>query len=305
MAGRGTENRKGAIMDYVGAIFRPPSEAYSMIIQVTVGCSHNQCTFCESFKGKDYYIKDIKKIKADIDEASRHNNSFDKIFLADGDVLILPTATLLEILGYIKKKNPQVKRIGVYGNTKAIIKKSVDELKELKDAGIGIVYHGIESGNKEVLRRIKKGAFPKHQLAAAEKVKASGMLLSQTVLLGLGGVEMSREHAIDTGKHLGDMSPDYASALTVMVVPGTELYDDMKSGKFVIPDKLGLLMELKLMIENMDVKRDCFFASNHASNYLPIRALLPRDRAEAVALIDKILKEGDTSVLRPEHMRAL
>lgn len=292
-------------MDYVGAIFRPPSEAYSMIIQATVGCSHNKCTFCGSFKEKDYYIKDLKTIKADIDEASSYRNAFDKVFLADGDVLILPTATLLEIISYIKQKNPQVKRIGVYGNTKAILKKTIDELKELKDAGIGIVYHGIESGNKEILRRIKKGAFPKNQLEAAEKVKAAGMLLSQTVLLGLGGVEMSREHAIDTGKHLGDMSPDYASALTVMVVPNTELYEDMRSGKFKLPDKLGLLNELKLMIENMNVKNDCFFASNHASNYLPIRALLPRDRAEAIALIDKILTERDISILRPEHMRAL
>ncbi len=292
-------------MDYVGSIFRPPSEAYSMIIQATVGCSHNKCTFCGSFKEKDYYIKDLKTIKADIDEASSYRNSFDKVFLADGDVLILPTATLLEIINYIKQKNPQVKRIGVYGNTKAILKKTIDELKELKDAGIGIVYQGIESGNKEILRRIKKGAFPKNQLEAAEKVKASGMLLSQTVLLGLGGVEMSREHAIDTGKHLGDMSPDYASALTVMVVPNTELYEDLRSGKFKLPDKLGLLNELKLMIENMNVKNDCFFASNHASNYLPIRALLPRDKEQAVALIDKIIASRDESILRPEHMRAL
>jgi radical SAM superfamily enzyme YgiQ (UPF0313 family) len=292
-------------MDYVGSIFRPPSEAYSLIIQATVGCSHNKCTFCGSFKGKNFYIKDMKTIKADIDEAASYRNSFDKAFLADGDVLIMPTKDLLEIMNYIKKKNPRIERIGVYGNTKAILKKTMGELKELKDAGLGIVYQGIESGNKEVLRRIKKGAFPHKQKETAEKIKAAGILLSQTVLLGLGGVELSREHAIDTGKHLGDMSPNYASALTVIIEPHTELYQQMRAGKFKLPDKFGLLSELKLMLENMDVKNDCFFASNHASNYLPVRALLPRDKKKVVALLDKVISSGDMSILRPEHMRAL
>ncbi len=146
-------------MDYVGSIFRPPSEAYSLIIQATVGCSHNKCTFCGSFKGKNFYIKDMKTIKADIDEAASYRNSFDKAFLADGDVLIMPTKDLLEIMNYIKKKNPGIERIGVYGNTKAILKKTMSELKELKDAGLGIVYQGIESGNKEVLTKNKKGSF--------------------------------------------------------------------------------------------------------------------------------------------------
>ncbi len=292
-------------MEYVGSIFRPPSEAYSMIIQIAVGCSHNKCTFCGSFKEKKFYIKDMKTIKADIDEASRYNHSFDKVFLADGDVLILPTQQLIEIMNYIHKKSPQVQRIGVYGNTKAILKKNVSELKELKDSGLGIVYQGIESGNREVLRRVKKGAFPHKQKETADKIKAAGILLSQTVLLGLGGVELSREHAIDTGKHLGDMSPDYASALTVIIEPHTELYQQMRAGKFKLPDKFGLLTELKLMLENMDVKNDCFFASNHASNYLPVKALLPKDKEKVVALLDKVISAGDMSILRPEHMRAL
>jgi radical SAM superfamily enzyme YgiQ (UPF0313 family) len=292
-------------MDYVGSIFRPPSEAYSLIIQTAVGCSHNKCTFCGSFKGKNFYIKDMKTIKADIDEAASYKHSFDKAFLADGDVLIMPTKDLLEIMNYLKKKIPGIERIGVYGNTKAILKKTMSELKELKNAGLGIVYQGIESGNKEVLRRIKKGAFPHKQKETAEKIKAAGILLSQTVLLGLGGVELSREHAIDTGKHLGDMSPNYASALTVIIEPHTELYQQMRAGKFKLPDKFGLLNELKLMLENMDVKNDCFFASNHASNYLPVRALLPRDKQKVVALLDKVISSGDMSVLRPEHMRAL
>jgi radical SAM superfamily enzyme YgiQ (UPF0313 family) len=290
-------------MDYVGHVIRPPSEAYSMIIQVTVGCSHNMCTFCGTYKGQKFRVKDMKTIKRDIDEASRYQ--FDRVFLADGDVLILPQETLLEIIGYIKKKNPDVKRIGVYANTKAILKKTPAELAELRDAGIGILYQGIESGNKEVLRRIKKGAFPHRMKEAAAKVKKSGIQLSQTVLLGIGGVDMSREHAVDTGRLLGEMSPDFASALTVMLLPNTELFKDYQAGTFSLPDKFGLLGELKLILENMDVTGPCLFTSNHASNYLPLRAVLPDQKADILALLDRVLKSKDERLLKPEHMRAL
>jgi radical SAM superfamily enzyme YgiQ (UPF0313 family) len=290
-------------MDYEGFVIRPPSEAYSMIIQVTVGCSHNMCTFCGTYKGQKFHLKDMKIIMADVEEASRYR--FDRVFLADGDVLILPTATLLEIIGAVTKKNPQVKRIGVYGNTKAILKKSVSELKELRDAGLGIVYQGIESGNKEVLRRIRKGAFPHHMKEAAARVMEAGIQLSQTVLLGIGGVAMSRGHAVDTGKLLGEMSPDFASALTVMLLPNTELYRDFESGSFVLPDKFGLLVELRVIIENMDVKRQCLFTSNHASNYLPLRAVLPDQKSDILDLIEGVLKKRDERLLKPEHLRAL
>ncbi len=290
-------------MDYVGHVIRPPSEAYSMIIQVTVGCSHNMCTFCGTYKGQKFRVKDMKTIKRDIDEASRYR--FDRVFLADGDVLILPMETLLEIIGYIKKKNPDVDRIGVYANTKAILKKTPAELVELRDAGIGILYQGIESGNREVLRRIKKGAFPHKMKEAAAKVKESGIQLSQTVLLGIGGTEMSREHAVDTGHLLGEMSPDFASALTVMLLPNTELFRDYQDGTFRLPDKFGLLEELKLILENMEVTGPCLFTSNHASNYLPLRAVLPEQKAEILALLDRVLKSKDERLLKPEHMRAL
>ncbi len=291
-------------MDYVGHVIRPPSEAYSMIIQVTVGCSHNQCTFCGTYKEQKFYFKDLATIRRDIDEMSSMYR-FEKAFLADGDVLILPTETILEIMAYLKKKSPSVVRIGVYGNTKAIIKKTPEELAALKAAGLGIVYQGIESGNREVLRRIRKGAFPHRQLEAALKIKEAGMLLSQTVLLGIGGTELSEEHAIDTGKHLGEMSPDYAGALTVMLLPNTGLYRDYAEGKFVLPDKFGMLNELRLMIINMKVKSRCFFTSNHASNYLPIRASFPGERHKVIALLEEVIRRGDEKLLKPEHMRAL
>ncbi len=290
-------------MDYVGHVIRPPSEAYSMIIQVTVGCSHNMCTFCGTYKDQKFRVKDMATIKRDIDEASRYR--FDRVFLADGDVLILPTATILEIIDYIKKKNRHVERIGVYANTKAILKKTPAELKELKEAGIGILYQGIESGNREVLRRIKKGAFPVNMKEAAAKVRESGIQLSQTVLLGIGGTEMSMDHARDTGKLLGEMSPDFASALTVMLLPNTELYQAYRAGTFQLPDKFGLLEELKVIVENMDVKNRCLFTSNHASNYLPIRAVLPDQKEEILDLLNQVLKKRDESLLKPEYMRAL
>ncbi|MBN2159464.1 MAG: radical SAM protein [Spirochaetes bacterium] len=290
-------------MDYVGHVIRPPSEAYSMIIQVTVGCSHNMCTFCGTYKGQKFRIKDMATIKRDIDEASRYR--FERAFLADGDVLILPMETILEIVGYIKKKNRHIERIGVYANTKAILKKSVAELRRLREAGIGILYQGIETGNKEILRKIKKGAFPHRMKEAAAKVKESGILLSQTVLLGIGGVEMSRAHAEDTGRLLGEMSPDYASALTVMLLPNTELYRDFQAGRFRLPDKFGLLEELRIIVENMDVKSKCLFTSNHASNYLPLRAVLPDQKEEILELLDRVLKMRDERLLKPEHMRAL
>ncbi|MCP4135859.1 MAG: radical SAM protein [bacterium] len=292
-------------MDYVGHVIRPPSEAYSMIIQVTVGCSHNMCTFCGTYKDEKFRFKDMGQIKRDIDEMTAARHRFKKAFLADGDVLILPTEKILEIMSYIKDRNPSIERIGVYGNAKAIIKKSPQELEELRSAGLGIIYQGIESGNKEVLRKIKKGAFPHRMIETAHKVIDAGILLSQTVLLGIGGTELSREHAIDTGKLLGEMSPDYAGALTVMVLPNTELYPDYQSGKFQLPDKFGLLEELKHIINNMNVQRKCYFASNHASNYLPIRATFPDEQAKVLAMLNEVLKKRDESMLKPEHMRAL
>jgi len=292
-------------MDYVGHVIRPPSEAHSMIIQVTVGCSHNMCTFCGAYKDVKFRFKDMKTIKRDIDEASGYRYGFNKAFLADGDVLILPTDTILEIMAYVKKKSPSVERIGVYGNTKAILRKSPAELKELRDAGLGIVYQGIESGNIEVLKKIKKGASPHRMIETARKVIDSGIQLSQTILLGIGGTELSKEHAIDTGKLLGEMSPDYAGALTVMVLPNTPLYRDYQSGKFRIPDKFGLLDELRLIIKNMNLNRNCYFASNHASNYLPIKGNMPQQQAQMLALLNDVLANKDESILKPEELRAL
>ena len=185
------------------------------------------------------------------------------------------------------------------------MRKTPEELKSLKDAGLGVIYQGIESGNVDVLRKIKKGAFPDRMKESAAKVIESGIKLSQTVLLGIGGTELSHEHARDTGRLLGEMSPDFASALTVMILPNTELYREFKEGRFVLPGKFGLLEELRIIIKNMQVRRKCYFTSNHASNYLPIKANLPEEQRSVLNLLDKVLESKDESILKPEHMRAL
>jgi radical SAM superfamily enzyme YgiQ (UPF0313 family) len=292
-------------MDYVGNVIRPPSEAESLILQVTVGCSHNMCTFCGTYKDVKFRLKEREKIEKDIDEAAKYAYRFKRVFLADGDVLILPTETILDIIATINRKIPGIERFGVYGNTKSILKKSPNDLISLKNAGLGIVYQGIESGSMDVLRRIKKGASPYRMIEAADKVMDAGILLSQTVILGIGGTELSIQHAVETGSLLGEMSPDYASALTLMMLPGTGLYAEYEKGKFKLPDRFGLLDELRLIIENMNVKKKCYFTSNHASNYLPIKALLPDDREKVVKLLNSVIESRDEQILKPEYMRGL
>ena len=291
-------------MKYEGDIIRPPSEAYSLLLQVTVGCSHNQCTFCPSFKDKRFRIKSLEEIVEDLEYASRRVRHVDRLFLCDGDALIIPQKRLLEILEAVQKHLPGVGRIGTYGNAKSILRKSVGELCELKENGLGIVYLGIETGNEELLRKIRKGATYDQIVEAGRRVKEAGITLSATVLLGIGGIEKSTEHARDTARILTDIDPDFAGVLTVMLVPGTPLHDDARAGTFVLPGTFELLNELRVMIEASRFS-NCFFTANHASNSLPIRARMPRDQEKVVRLIDEIVRRSDASMLRPESMRGL
>lgn len=292
-------------MDYQGIIIRPPSEADSLILQVTIGCSHNKCTFCPTYKGVSFQLKDQTIIDRDIELASkRYGNFVRRVFLCDGDVLILKTEYLLELFSKLKKAFPYLQRIGLYGNGKSILRKSIEELKILKENGLGIVYLGVESGNDEVLERVKKGINSHQMLTAGKMVLDAGIKLSVTVLLGIGGKELSKEHAIDTGKLLTAMQPNYVGALTVMVIEGTPLYDEQKAGNFVLPSPFELLEELKVMIEYTDLKSGLFMA-NHASNYLPLKIRMPKDKAFALDLLNKIISEKNNSYLKPEHFRAL
>lgn len=290
-------------MKYEGSIYRPPSEANSLILQVAVGCSYNRCTFCHSFQDKTFRIKSFEEIKEDIDEAGEIG-TIPRVFLADGDALIIPQADLVRILDYLKLKIRGLERVGIYANAVDVLKKDVEELKELKARGLGIVYLGLESGNPEVLKRIKKNATARQMIRAAERVKEAGMLLSITVLLGIGGIEMSHEHAVDTGKVLSEMDPDYVGALSLMIVPGTPIEKEIRSGQLVLPTPFELIRELETMITNCTFT-NCFFASNHASNYLPLRVQMPREKEQALTLIREVLDKKDPVLLRPEYMRAL
>jgi radical SAM superfamily enzyme YgiQ (UPF0313 family) len=290
-------------MDYEGFIIRPPSEAYSLLLQVTVGCSHNKCTFCGTYRQKKFRIKSLEQIKKDLSEA-RHYENVEKVFLCDGDALIIPQSRLEEILKLINDNLPTIKRIGTYANAKSILRKSVDELKKLRDLGLKIIYLGVETGNVELLQKIKKGVTYEQMVEAARRVKEAGIILSVTVLLGLGGIEKSIEHAIDTAKILTDMDPDYVGALTLMLVPETELYEDYLAGRFVLPDKFGFIRELYLMIANSNFT-NCYFTSNHASNYLPVKAYLPREKEKNLKMISSVIEAKDLSQIRPEYLRGL
>jgi radical SAM superfamily enzyme YgiQ (UPF0313 family) len=290
-------------MKYEGMIYRPPSEANSLILQVAVGCSYNGCTFCHSFQGKTFRIKSFEEIKEDIDEVSIYG-PIPRVFLADGDALIIPQKDLVRILSYLKQKIRGLERVGIYANAVDVLKKDVDELKELNELGLGILYLGLESGNPEVLRRIRKNATVQQMIRAAKRVKEAGILLSVTVLLGIGGVELSREHAEDTGKVLSEMDPAYVGALSLIIVPGTPIEQDLASGRLVLPTPFELIKELGAMIANCSFT-DCFFASNHASNYLPLRVRMPAEKEKALELIRKVLERKDPELLRPEYMRAL
>jgi radical SAM superfamily enzyme YgiQ (UPF0313 family) len=291
-------------MKYEGMIYRPPSEAESLILQVTIGCSHNKCTFCSSFKDKKFRLRSFDEVKEDIEEAKQYARYIKKVFIADGDALIIPQKKLIPIVELIKNSFPKLERIGLYGNTKSILKKSVDELKQLKELGIGIIYLGVETGDQVILDRVCKGTVLDKTAEAAKRVKDAGIILSVTVLLGIGGVERSSIHAEETGKFLTRIQPDYAGALSVIVVPGTQLAEEVKKGTFKVPDPYMLLEELERMISNIDADH-MYFASNHASNYLPVKGWLPEEKEKMLKAIKYVLQQKDPSMLRPEHMRAL
>jgi radical SAM superfamily enzyme YgiQ (UPF0313 family) len=288
-------------MHYEGDCIRPPPEACSILLQVTLGCSHNKCTFCGAFKDKRFQIKDDDIILSDILFASKYMKGQNRVFLMDGDALITPQKRLVWILEKIREHLPWVKRVGAYANTKSISMKSPQELIELRENGLGMIYLGVETGDDEIRKRVKKGSSAKHCLEMGKRVKDAGIQLTVLVLLGIGGREKSLEHAKATGEILSGIDPDFASALTLILIPGTPLYEEHERGDFKMPDEMGLLKEMRELIEHTNVSR-CLFSSSHASNYLPIRAWLPEGKQEVLDLIDSALR-GEFG-LKPEWMRA-
>ena len=289
-------------MHYEGYCIRPPSEADSILLQVTLGCSHNRCTFCGTYRDKRFKIKDDKIILSDLRYAARHMSHMDRLFLMDGDVLIVPQKRLIWILEQIKEHLPQVKQVGAYANVKSIKKKSQEDLEQLRRHNLSMLYYGVETGDDEIREAIQKGSTAAICIEMGRKLKEAGFKVWVTVLLGIAGREKSLQHARTTGELLSAMDPDFVGALTVILVPGTPLYQDFKSGKFKLPDQAGLLKELQEMITYTNLSRGYFF-SNHASNYLPIKAKFPSGKQKALDLISAAL-QGEIR-LKPEWMRAL
>ncbi len=289
-------------MEYEGTPIRPPSEADSIILQVTVGCSHNRCAFCGAYRGVRFRIKSAAEIDRDLAFAARHCRQIKRVFLADGDVLSLSTRRLAELLRQIRRALPWVRRISAYGNAKNLRHKSAAELEQLKKLGLTRIYMGLESGDEHVLCQMNKGAGTAAMLASAQAARQAGIFLSVTALLGLGGVEGSRQHAEKTGELLAAMRPNQVALLALMPVPGTELAGWIESGRFRLPSPSALLDEMALILERLKGSQ-CQFHANHASNYLPLAGRLPRDhaclsRAIAAARAGRL-------PLRPERARFL
>ncbi len=289
---------------YEGLIIRPPSEAESLILQVTVGCSHNRCTFCPTYKQTRFRIREMWEVRAMVEEALQWAAHTRRIFLCDGDALVIPQRRLLPILELLNEQFPSLERIGIYANARSILNKSVRELEELRERKLGILYLGVESGEDEVLRRVRKGADAQKLLRAGLRAKEAGLTLSVTVLLGLGGVEGSHAHAVKTAALLSQMDPQYVGALTLMVVDSTPLHQEVQRGDFRLPDTFQLIQELGSMIYHSEFT-NCYFTSNHASNYLPLKVRLPEQKEQALRLIQEVLATRDRRLLRPEFLRAL
>ena len=289
---------------YVEPVFRPPSEASSLILQMTIGCSWNRCTFCGMYRSKEYRVRSAAEVLEEVRELAPGAGAVRRVFLADGDALAAPAETLEEVLVGIRSHLPGVQRVGVYGDSRSILRYGRQGLARLRSLGLGIVYFGAETGDEDTLRQIRKGATVERQLEACHTVHDADLKLSLMVLLGVAGRDHSEAHARGSGRFLNTAAPTYGAALTVTPVPGTELATAIERRELELPDRWGMLAELRWMLEEMDTYRGQFHA-NHASNYLPLKLRLPRDRGGALQLIDQVLSSRDEELLRPEWARGL
>lgn len=292
-------------MRYEGNIFRPFSEANSYLLQCTIGCSHNQCTFCGMYKDKRYRLRDLKEIKEDIHMAGQHYDQVEKVFLCDGDAIAIETDILLEILETLKLTFPSLRHVGCYVGPSSTLDKSSSELTALRAAGLSKAYLGVETGDDRLLREVKKGVGAAEMLEAGLRLIRAGWNLSAMVLLGLAGKgTRSYEHALATGQMMNEMHPHYLAALTVTPVPGTALYRQMQKREFHLLNPLETLEEMKVMLEAITVD-PIKFVGAHASNYLPISGTLQKDKKDMLGSIEHVLKTRDTRYLRSEHIRGL
>ena len=289
-------------MRYEGKLYRPPSEADAYILQATIGCSWNHCTYCDMYRDKTFRVRDLAATLEDLETAGRvHGDDVEKLFVADGDALVLPMDHWRAILEGARRVFPRLRRVSCYAMARNILAKTDAELAELRAAGLSLLYIGPESGDDLTLKRIAKGDDAATHVLAAERAHAAGMQLSVIALLGIA-MDRSEEHARGTAELVTRMNPAFFSALTVTVVEGTPLHQLAKKGRFAVPPVPSLLGELRTMVDEAR-PTDAVFRTNHASNYLPLGGHLPRDRARIVEVIDAAL--AGKIPLRPEARRGL
>lgn len=291
-------------MRYHGTVIRPPSEADSYILQVTYGCSHNQCTFCGTYLDKPFQVRPVDEVRQDIVLARTVLPHTRRVFLADGNALVLSSRRLVAILDELAAAFPDLQRVAAYANARDLLQKSPEELAQLRERGLRLVYLGLESGHEEVLRRIRKGATADEMIEAVRHSQAAGIRVSVIALLGLGGRALSAAHAEATGRVVSAMDPRYLSLLTLMLVPGTPLHRQWQNGEFELLEPEALLGELHQVILHLDGLSGCIFRTNHASNYLPLAGTLPKDKPRLLETLEAAMRRG-RAVLRPEAWRAL
>ena len=290
------------IMRYEGVVYRPPSEARSLIIQLTIGCAHNNCTFCTMYKDKKFRIRPINEIKEDFAQArSRYGNQRLRIFLADGDALVMKTEDLLEIIQFAKECFPKAERISSYGTPKDVLRKSEDELRALRKAGLELVYMGAESGDGVVLEQIHKGVTREEIIAAGQKLKKCGIGCSVTLISGLGGKERLEEHALGSADLISQMKPEYVGFLTLMLDEPAPILQTIRDGKLTLLEPEDVVTEMRLFLKNVD-SEGTVFRSNHASNYIMLRGDLNRDIPKMLEYLDHVEEQRQ---YRPERYRAL
>ena len=292
-------------MRYHGAVIRPPSEASSLIVQVTYGCSNNTCDFCGTYLDKPFAVRPFGEVVDDVTALSAAvRQRVERVFLADGDALALSSRKLGDILELLRRALPNLERVSSYANARNLLGKSVEELAALREAGLELLYLGLESGDDQTLADVHKGMTVAEQIEGCRRATEAGLDLSVTAILGLAGRERSLEHGRATGVALSAIDPRYIGILTLMLTPGTAMERRVAGGELVLPDSTGMLRELREIVANVDVTR-CTFRSNHASNYLPVGGELPRDKAAMLAALDKVLQAPASVQLRPENWRLL
>lgn len=290
-------------MRYIGDIYRPPSEAYSLLVQVTIGCSHNKCTFCNMFKAKQFKVRKIEEVLEDLQWARDHYKKVERIFLCDGDALCLANHKLLTILSFIRDKFPECERVTTYGRATDILRKSDEELRELKENGLEMVYIGAESGSQKVLDMVSKGETREQLIEGVQKLEAAGIMASVTFINGLAGPELWEEHAVETGTMISEMNASYVSLLTLMLEPPAPLLEDYRQGKFKLLTPEEVLAETCLMLKHARPSKPCVFRSNHASNYVSLRGNLPFDNERMIDSLKRCM--ADRGLLKDERFRML